>query len=159
MAAVRGEELGRLQSLCSRNDRCVHEPELEIGVFPHQRFGSGNVFGLQRLDDELAVAYCANKCSLGVLRNSTMKQGADFLENTHRYHHRLAVLAPPFHNAVVPRVARIDQCEERAGIGDYGHAGGLRRSSLSTFSDVFFFPLENLPVTDGSLGGDAGSAR
>jgi len=88
-----------------------------------------------------------------------MKQVANFGQHTHRNHYRLAILFPPLYNSFVPCITGVHQRVERPGVGDYCHACGSRQSRSSTFADVFFFPLENLPVTDGSCGDAAGSVR
>src|SRR6266508_5037350 len=88
-----------------------------------------------------------------------MEEVADFREYAHRNQDGLTVLAPPFHDALVPRVAGVDQSVERTRVCDYGHAWGSRQSSFSVRVEVFVFPLENLPVTDGRRPVAAGSAR
>jgi len=78
MPAVSSEDFGCIQSLRSRNDRGIDEPQVEIGVFREKYVGADHVIRLERLNGELTIAYCAHKRSLSLLRDSRMKQVADF---------------------------------------------------------------------------------
>jgi hypothetical protein len=159
MTAIGGEHFGSVQSLCCRNHRCIHKTEIEISIFSHESLGSSDILRLEGFNNELAVRYRPHESAFGLLGDSRMEEIADLRQHTHGNYHRLAVLAPPSYNPLVPRVVAVDQRVEGTRVGDYSHAWGSCQSSLSTRPEVFFFPLENLPVTDGRGAAAVGCER
>jgi hypothetical protein len=159
MPTVGGDEASGADALGGSGHCGVDESEGQVGMRGHELGRTRHVGRVERLERELASRHRAGECHLGARPEAPVDEVGDFGEYRDRNQDVLGGAHPPTAHPFMPSVVPVEECVERAGVGQdaQGRAAVVRRSFSR--SDVSLRPPANWPVTDGSLVAERSASR
>src|SRR5665213_414001 len=119
--AVRRENFADTKPLGSCHHGRAHKTEWQIGVVMEQRSCAYDVFGFERLDDEITVGHGTDERLLRGGAYARLKQVAHFREDGYRNNHVPRLLQPPRYHPTMPGITLVYQRIERPGISNHRH--------------------------------------
>ena len=122
MLPICGQNVARFESLGDSCHGRIHKTKRKVAIRMHDVGDPWKILVVEMLDDELTVRDSANERFLCCGPNSLLQEITHLGQDRHRQNNVPRRATPPVTHSAVPGVARINQREDCARIGNDGHA-------------------------------------